>query len=414
MGVTEGSGSQGPAHQGGRWSVRTRQVLEFLEAWERRCSTHPSEPSLSLKEFARRFPQMGSRDRKEWSLGIYQAWRARRVLGKAASWEECLLAGLVAVLGQDAPWVLWLKQCYQHHEEVASAMELRGHEGFPLAQGVSSRLNREVFFREQGRAGSAWLRVRASRTRELADYFVRKDWTYRAMEPVHPSSVPWALPLGLPLQECPGLEGGWFELQDLSCQQLLSWMPPKPHGRWLDACAGSGGKTLLMHDAWPELQWFVTDLRESALQELSKRFARVGWKQYSRACVDWIAQEPGGLGSFPDRFEGVLLDAPCSGSGSWRNQPQAQLRAESAGPEVHASQQEQLLRRLWTKVREQGYLLYVTCSVYALENEDRIQGFLAENSQAQLLRDGYLDASEQGGDVLYAALLQKAGSSSQA
>jgi 16S rRNA (cytosine967-C5)-methyltransferase len=216
------------------------------------------------------------------------------------------------------------------------------------------------------------------------------------------------MPLGLALNELEGYKEGWFEMQDLSCQRLVECMPANASGRWLDACTGSGGKTLLLHESHPEIQWFVTDFREQILQELSRRFQRAGWRNYSRGVADWLSPEPAELGSFPSQFDGVLLDAPCSGSGSWRNHPHLQLLGPGMGPQEFAAKQSLMLRRLWSRVRPGGYMLYATCSVYACENEEIVQAFVTEQQEANLLSDGYLNAAPQGGDTMYAALIHKA------
>ncbi|MFM8978146.1 MAG: hypothetical protein ACKOJE_08870, partial [Bacteroidota bacterium] len=112
--------------QSGRWTLRTRQVLEFLEFWAGRNRTAASDLSGLLREYARKFPQMGSRDRKEWSMGVYQALRAQRIwrssdraadiaadrVADFAPWEQALTAGLLAMHGEEHPWVAYLREQY--------------------------------------------------------------------------------------------------------------------------------------------------------------------------------------------------------------------------------------------------------------------------------------------------------------
>jgi 16S rRNA (cytosine967-C5)-methyltransferase len=378
-----------------------------------------------LREYARKFPQMGSRDRKEWSMGIYQALRAQRVLrsGDYAPWEQALAAGLLAMHGKDHPWVEFLKRNYTIDNEVLCVMEFKGDEGFPYPDFLSPRVVSDThagdfaqgpygfkrWLQEQGLPGLAWLRIRKGYESVLEDRILRQGWTAPLKFGLeHPSALQaWAMPLGLALNELEGYKEGWFEMQDLSCQRLVECMPTNAAGRWLDACAGSGGKALLLHESHPEIQWFVTDSREPALQELSRRFQRAGWRNYSRGVADWLSPEPVELGSFPSQFDGVLLDAPCSGSGSWRNHPHLQLLGPAMNPVEYAGNQGLMLRRLWSRVLPGGYMLYATCSAYACENEDIVQAFVTEQQEANLLFDRYLNASPQGGDTMYAALVHK-------
>ncbi|MFM9060749.1 MAG: hypothetical protein ACKOPP_06955 [Bacteroidota bacterium] len=398
----------GVESQVGRWAKRTSQVLDFLGIWERKSGDKPQDLPGLMREIARKNPQMGSKDRKEWSDGIYQALRARRYL-VTEPWETCLAEGLASRYGVDHPWVQSLLSSKPETERPLDAFERLGHTGFPGADQVSSRLDSERFFRAQAQTGHAWVRVPTDRWSDFTKQVLERSWPSPKVQdsPFSSMFVTASLPLGLPLHTLPAYDAGWMDIQDWSSQALAEHMPTNPKGRWLDACAGSGGKTLLMHHAYPALQWFVTDVREFVLQELSRRFQRIGWKNYSRAVVDWTQDLPPDLGSFPDRFDGILLDAPCSGSGSWRNQPQAQLRPP-VPLEPYILQQSTLLRKLWGRLQSGGYLVYATCSVYAAENENLIHGFLQNNPDAHLEGESYLDGSPVGGDVLFTARLRKA------
>lgn len=398
----------GVENSGGRWARRTSQVLDFMETWERKNQNKPQDLPDMLREIARKNPQMGSKDRREWSDGVYQALRARRYL-KSEPWESCLAEGLAASYGVEHPWVAFLLLKRSEAERTLDAFERLGHNGFPGADLVSPRLDAQRFFRAQSQAGKAWIRVHADRWSEFLNQVTERSWPIPLVQdsPFASIFVTASLPLGLPLHTLPAYEAGWMDIQDWSSQALAAQLPKNPTGRWLDACAGSGGKTLLLHHAYPALQWFVTDVRELVLQELSRRFQRIGWKNYSRAVVDWTQDLPPDLGSFPDRFDGILLDAPCSGSGSWRNQPQVQLRPLEP-VEPYILQQNTLLRKLWNRLQNGGYLVYATCSVYASENEDVIKNFLENSPDAFLDGDAYLDGSPLGGDVLYTARLRKA------
>lgn len=416
----------GIGEQSGRWTLRTRQVLDYLQFWSSRNRTAASDLRGLLREYARKFPQMGSRDRREWSMGVYQALRAQRVLQTEvwAPWEQALATGLAVMYGEEHPWVEFLKHHYTLAPSVFSAMEGQGHCGFPCSEGVSPKIvtdtnfqlgdstpySVETWLREQGLPGMAWLRIRRGYEAALEEQILQKGWSAPLKFTLnHASSLQaWAMPLGLALSGLEGYKEGWFEMQDWSCQRLVECMPKTVTGRWLDACAGSGGKTLLLHESHPELQWFVTDSREPILQELSRRFQRAGWRNYSRAVADWLSPEPAELGSFPSQFDGVLLDAPCSGSGSWRNHPHMQLLGPTMDPQKFAEKQSLMLRRLWSRVRSGGYLVYATCSAYVCENEDVVRAFLSEKKEANLIFDRYLNASPLGGDTMYATLLQKA------
>ena len=252
----------GIENTGGRWHRRSAQVLDFLSIWERKRSDSGTDLPGMLRETARKYPQMGSRDRKEWSDGVYQAMRAKRYLPDE-SWERCLAEGLADCYGNEHPWVDALRANLGMENQTLDAAQRLGSFGFPGAEWVSPRLNQDAFFRAQGRAGKAWIRVDASKWPALLEQIAERSWPEpeRFDSKVKGPYGTASLPLGLALHTLPAFADAWFEMQDWSCQMLVELFPQHAQGRWLDACAGAGGKTLLLHQAFPSLQWFVTDAR---------------------------------------------------------------------------------------------------------------------------------------------------------
>ena len=161
---------------------------------------------------------------------------------------------------------------------------------------------------------------------------------------------------------------GRFELQDLGSQLILASADVRPGDRWLDACAGAGGKTLqLAVLVGPTGCVDAHDIRGAALAELARRARRGGF-----------ANIHPGL-RLPERgeYDGVLVDAPCSGSGTWRRAPHLKWCTTPAEVAAHAARQRQLLARFSPLVRPGGRLVYATCSLSRDENETVVGDFLA-------------------------------------
>jgi 16S rRNA (cytosine967-C5)-methyltransferase len=164
---------------------------------------------------------------------------------------------------------------------------------------------------------------------------------------------------------------GRFEVQDLGSQLILASAAVRPGDRWLDACAGAGGKTLqLARLVGPAGRVDAHDIRGPALAELSRRARRGGFANIHPAL------------RLPDHggYDGVLVDAPCSGSGTWRRAPHLKWCTSPADLAAHAARQRELLARFAPLVRPGGLLVYATCSLSREENEAVVAAFLAAGS----------------------------------
>lgn len=160
---------------------------------------------------------------------------------------------------------------------------------------------------------------------------------------------------------------GAFEFQDEAAQIAALLCGAKPGMRVLDLAAGAGGKSLalaaIMHNKG---RIVATDMRAAALQELARR----------AGCADATIIEtraPDGL------FDIVLLDAPCSGTGTWRRQPELRWRLTPERLEALKATQDALLHQAAGHVAPGGQLVYATCSILPSENEDRVDAFLASH-----------------------------------
>jgi 16S rRNA (cytosine967-C5)-methyltransferase len=161
---------------------------------------------------------------------------------------------------------------------------------------------------------------------------------------------------------------GWFEIQDLGSQFVLASAPIARGERWLDACAGAGGKSLqLARLLGPAGRVDAFDPRKDALAELRERARRSGY-----ANIHPLTRTP----SVVD-YDGVLVDAPCSGSGTWRRAPHLKWCTSPADITAHAHRQQELLDRFSRLVRSGGLLVYATCSLSRQENQEVVAAFLA-------------------------------------
>ena len=172
---------------------------------------------------------------------------------------------------------------------------------------------------------------------------------------------------------------GTFEVQDLASQCVALAAAPKPGERWLDPCAGAGGKTLhlaqLMHRKGTVV---AGDARPAKLEDLRRRARRAGFPN--------IVTRPdlGGNRKNRHRFDGVLIDAPCSCSGVWRRNPGAQWKLRPEDPAELSELQRRLLDDYADAVRPGGVLVYATCSLFDVENRAAVRHFLDTHAEYKL------------------------------
>jgi 16S rRNA (cytosine967-C5)-methyltransferase len=171
---------------------------------------------------------------------------------------------------------------------------------------------------------------------------------------------------------------GWFEIQDEG-SQLLGQLVDAPPTRVVDACAGAGGKTLqLAAQMRNRGELFALDVDGRRLEDLRKRARRAGAHNVR---VQEILGDDGALGQLEalrDKADRVLVDAPCTGSGTFRRKPDARYRLTPEDVPAFATRQLTLLRRFSALVKPGGRLIYGTCSVFEEENEAVVARFLAD------------------------------------
>ncbi|HSY53419.1 MAG TPA: class I SAM-dependent methyltransferase, partial [Opitutaceae bacterium] len=153
-----------------------------------------------------------------------------------------------------------------------------------------------------------WLRLQTPNSQPVFDEFAKHEWTWRRT-----AVLPGAIEVlaDTDITKTTSYQSGLIEIQDLGSQLILETIGIDPGSRWLDACAGAGGKTLqLAALTGPRGHVEAHDIRADALRELRARAARAGLKNIS---VPGTRIAPA--------YDGVLIDAPCSGSGTWRRAP---------------------------------------------------------------------------------------------
>jgi 16S rRNA (cytosine967-C5)-methyltransferase len=168
---------------------------------------------------------------------------------------------------------------------------------------------------------------------------------------------------------------GAFELQDISSQAVGVLCAPKPGEVWWDACAGEGGKTLHLADLMQGRgQVFASDKADWRLAKLKQRAARAMVQNYQSAPWDG-----GGRLPFDVKFDGVLVDAPCSGVGTWQRNPHARWTTTANDAHELAALQLQLLNHAAVALKPGGRLVYAVCTLTRAETTGVVDRFAQAN-----------------------------------
>ncbi len=179
------------------------------------------------------------------------------------------------------------------------------------------------------------------------------------------------------LESIPAYSKGWVEVQDAGSQIAAAAANAKPGEQVLDYCAGGGGKTLALAAMMGgKGQVFAYDIDGRRLSALIPRLKRSGAHNVQLA----HPSEPEALAALRGAMDLVFVDAPCTGTGTWRRRPDAKWRVKPRQLEARMAQQDEVLAGAAAFVKPGGRMLYATCSFLAEEDEDRVNAFLAANA----------------------------------
>jgi len=195
------------------------------------------------------------------------------------------------------------------------------------------------------------------------------------------------VPRGGALQRRPGYAEGAFVVQEEGAQVVALALGARPGERILDACAGRGQKTTLLREqVGPDAELWASDLYAEKLEVANREMERLGLRAVRTAAVDLSV----GTGELPTGFDRVLVDAPCTGTGTLRHRPEILMRLQPEDPPRLAGLAEAILRNAARLARPGGRVVFSVCSVLRTECEDVVARVL------DVLEPAAFDAPELG------------------
>ncbi|MDQ6618395.1 MAG: RsmB/NOP family class I SAM-dependent RNA methyltransferase [Pseudomonadota bacterium] len=373
-------------------TLRANQLAGLAQAIGMLGTLH-APADAQLHRFFRDHPQMGQQDRAFVAEGAF-AWLRRRrslqTLANTAATGRLALAVAVRELGHSVREL----EALISTADVAWLRDFKGRLATPLPDAVVYDLPDwlwermvEAYGEEEARAlarslaQAAPLDIRVNplrSTREAAQSALAESGIDAALTPYSPLALRLS---GRPaLNRHPSFIAGAFEVQD-EASQLVGWLvAPKRNDMVVDFCAGSGGKSLLLGALMrSQGRVYAFDVSEKRLANLKPRLARSG---LSNVHPQLIAHERDTrVKRLAGKIDRVLVDAPCTGFGTLRRNPDLKWRQTPHGVAELAVKQAAILRAASGLVKPGGRLVYATCSILPDENERIVEAFVAERAE---------------------------------
>ena len=385
-------------------SLNEKRVLQQLRNFERAISayTHKEPLARFLTQYYKENKQMGSSDRRMTSRLCYNYFRIGHWMKEAPLMERIAYAEYLCT--QESAVVQLLQpqlsqSITQSLDQKIRHVKAMTSDFFPFPEEFSSGVDHAAFLESQLIQPDLFIRLRRGQESKVMSELRRKDIAFTAI-----GERTLALPNGTNLQQLDRL-AGLYEIQDLSSQRTLDDIQAGEGEKWWDACAASGGKALLLLDKFPRLNLLVSDVRLSILRNLDERFekARIN-TPYRKKIIDLTQNMESMLQG--ERFDGIILDAPCSGSGTWGRTPEMKQQFSKEKLQAFADLQRTIASNVVQALKPGKTLTYITCSVYRSENEDIVDYLVATHKMA-VEKMQILSGYEDKADTMFVARLIK-------
>ncbi|QKJ29709.1 RsmB/NOP family class I SAM-dependent RNA methyltransferase [Mucilaginibacter mali] len=386
------------------------KALNQLKTFQRILDEYPADTPLGkfLPGFYRQNKQMGSTDRKVAGRLIYNYFRLGRALPELPADERLVVAEFLCNTQVNSfiqhfrpEWSLCIDFDIDRKLQMVKTAypDFKLEDVFPWADQLSPSINKDAFLKSFFVQPDLFIRVRKG-----FETPVKAELTKAGVVFKDEGSNCLSMPNGTRLENIfPNQH--WFEVQDASSQKTAQYFKPTKWEAWWDACAASGGKSLLLHELEPNLKLVVSDIRESVLANLDERFQHAGLLKYQKKVLDLTQNIDLELHHY--EFDGIILDAPCSGSGTWGRTPEMISQFGKQRIDFFNRLQKDIVRNVVKYLKPGKPLIYITCSVFKAENEELINfitGELGLKAEEQTVLKGYGHKA----DSMFVARLVKA------
>ena len=362
--------------------------------------------NIFLKKFYSEEKKYGSRDRKTIANLCYNYFRISSSL-QGKSTEDKLLTGLFLftyspneILEKHFPE--WNKDIDLPTLQKASMAGLDVNKLFPFNAELSGNIDSISFNHSLLIQPDLFIRIRPGKNISVKEKLALTGIAYKEI-----GSNCLSLANGTKLENILDVNNDAL-IQDWSSQRVsemfeLINLPAKPL-LW-DCCAASGGKAIMAHDMLPGISITVSDIRPSIINNLQKRFSEAKITKYKSLVTDVSNSAKLKQDMAFQKFDIIICDVPCSGSGTWNRTPEQFSFFKEEAISRYSNLQKLITSNTIAYLSSKGYLLYITCSVFGKENEDVVKSIL-QNSKMKLIKQELITGYNAKADTMFAALFQ--------
>lgn len=358
-----------------------QQLRTFLKVLD----SYPGDRPITkfLPDFFKKNKQMGSTDRRSASRLLYNYFRLGKALSDKTTEQRLFLAEFLCT-SVDNPFLQHFRADLNEKiylsldEKIKYAEENEGlvlRDVFPFTSHLSDGIEDYKFLSSLFIQPDLFIRINPSSVGLVFKIIQESGIEYKQIGD-YSIALPNGTNLNLLLPDT-NYSVKPYEIQDLSSQHTLNYFKPNRYEHWWDACAASGGKSLLLFSEQPDIKLVVSDIRASVLENLDERFIAAGLQTYQKKLIDLTTNPDPELHHY--EFDGIILDAPCSGSGTWGRTPEMISQFEGYKIQGFQNLQKTIAGNVLKYLKPGKPLIYISCSVFREENEDIVKYLQSEH-----------------------------------
>ncbi len=360
-----------------------------------------------LVQFYKKNKQMGSKDRKISSRLIYNYYRLGKAL-EALQLQDRLLVAEFLCNQESSSYVEYYKpewSAFIANPIVEKIEQVKGvypafslKDVFPFTNHLSTGIDSNAFLLSQFVQPDLFVRVKRNAVADFEFKLRQQEVVYQRLD-----KVTFSFKNGTKLEQL-FPEKGIYEIQDWSSQKAGTFFKPQKWDKWWDCCAASGGKSLMLLDEQPDIKLLVSDIRESIIENLNERFIQAGIKGFQAKILDLTQNISVFLHDY--EFDGIILDAPCSGSGTWGRTPEMIAQFEQSKIQFFQNLQRKIISNVIPYLKVGKSMIYITCSVFKEENEEQIE-WITDHFGLEVENQEIIKGYEHKADSMFVARLMK-------